>query len=77
MPKFGPADNEAEGKAVRDRIQSKLFVAKLEAIKSATNMFDDAHCIGKGGFGKVNTGELVHSKGRSVVALKRLDQAFG
>ncbi|GJZ42279.1 kinase-like domain, phloem protein 2-like protein [Tanacetum coccineum] len=50
---------------------------ELEAIKSATNNFDDAHCIGKGGFGKVYKGELVHSKGQSVVALKRLDRAFG
>ncbi|PWA86623.1 Protein kinase, ATP binding site-containing protein [Artemisia annua] len=50
---------------------------KLEAIKSATNKFDEAHCIGKGGFGKVYKGELVHSKGRSIVAIKRLDRAFG
>ncbi|GJW77844.1 protein kinase, ATP binding site-containing protein [Tanacetum coccineum] len=50
---------------------------ELEAIKSATNKFDDAHCIGKGGFGKVYKAELVHSKGRSVVALKRLNRAFG
>ncbi|PWA82180.1 Protein kinase, ATP binding site-containing protein [Artemisia annua] len=50
---------------------------KLEAIKSATNKFDDAHCIGKGGFGKIYKGELVHSNGQSIVALKRLDRAFG
>ncbi|GJX81314.1 protein kinase, ATP binding site-containing protein [Tanacetum coccineum] len=31
----------------------------------------------KGGFGKVYKGELVHSKGQSVEALKRLDGAFG
>nr|GFB75902.1 protein kinase, ATP binding site-containing protein [Tanacetum cinerariifolium] len=49
----------------------------LQAIKSATNGFDDSHCIGKGGFGKVYKGELVHSKGQSVVAIKRLDRAFG
>ncbi|GJS22557.1 protein kinase, ATP binding site-containing protein [Tanacetum coccineum] len=47
---------------------------ELEAIKY---MFDDAHCIGKGGFGKVYKGELIHSNGQSVVALKRLDRAFG
>ncbi|GJY41665.1 protein kinase, ATP binding site-containing protein, partial [Tanacetum coccineum] len=50
---------------------------ELQAIKSATNGFDDSHCIGKGGFGKVYKGELVHSKGQSVVAIKRLDRAFG
>ncbi|GJY61468.1 kinase-like domain, phloem protein 2-like protein [Tanacetum coccineum] len=70
---------EDEGKAVRDGIRSKFQHLKieLEAIKSATNKFDDGHCIGKGGFGKVYKGELVHPKGRSVVALKRLDRAFG
>ncbi|GKE18815.1 protein kinase, ATP binding site-containing protein, partial [Tanacetum coccineum] len=50
---------------------------ELQAINSATNEFDDSHCIGKGGFGKVYKGELIHSKGQSVVALKRLDRAFG
>ncbi|GJY52834.1 kinase-like domain, phloem protein 2-like protein [Tanacetum coccineum] len=50
---------------------------ELQAIKSATNGFDDSHCIGKGGFGKVYKGELVHSKGQLVVAIKRLDRAFG
>ncbi|PWA78876.1 Protein kinase, ATP binding site-containing protein [Artemisia annua] len=50
---------------------------KLEAIKLATNNFADANCIGKGGFGEVYKGELVHSKGHTVVALKRLNRAFG
>ncbi|GJW57551.1 protein kinase, ATP binding site-containing protein [Tanacetum coccineum] len=50
---------------------------RFRVIKSATNKFDDAHCTRKGGFGKVYKGELVHLKGRSVVALKRLDRAFG
>nr|GEY34463.1 protein kinase-like domain, phloem protein 2-like protein [Tanacetum cinerariifolium] len=50
---------------------------ELQAIKSATNGFDDSHCIGKGGFGKVYKGTLFHSKGQSVVAIKRLDHAFG
>ncbi|PWA41592.1 hypothetical protein CTI12_AA552640 [Artemisia annua] len=50
---------------------------ELQAIKSATNEFDDSHCIGKGGFGEVYKGELVHSKGQSVVALKRLNRTFG
>ncbi|GJU16069.1 kinase-like domain, phloem protein 2-like protein [Tanacetum coccineum] len=71
---------EPEGKlAGKQRFGSRFRHLKieLEAIKSATNKFDDAHCIGKGGFGKVYKGELVHSKGQSVVALKRLDRAFG
>ncbi|PWA93895.1 Protein kinase, ATP binding site-containing protein [Artemisia annua] len=50
---------------------------ELQAIKSATNEFNDSHCIGRGGFGKVYKGELVLSKGKSVVALKRLNRAFG
>ncbi|GKA98370.1 protein kinase, ATP binding site-containing protein [Tanacetum coccineum] len=37
---------------------------ELQAIKSATNGFDDSHCIEKGGFRKVYKGELVHSKGQ-------------
>ncbi|KAL4577206.1 hypothetical protein LXL04_013311 [Taraxacum kok-saghyz] len=49
----------------------------FEAIKSATNNFADDNCIGRGGFGKVYKGELVHSKGQSRVALKRLDPRFG
>ncbi|PWA70643.1 leucine-rich repeat protein kinase family protein [Artemisia annua] len=50
---------------------------QLEAIKSATNNFDAANCIGSGGFGKVYKGELVHSKGKTMVALKRLDRIYG
>ncbi|GJY51523.1 protein kinase, ATP binding site-containing protein, partial [Tanacetum coccineum] len=61
----------------RFRSRFRSLRIELEAIKSATNNFDDAHCIGKGGFGKVYKGELVHPNGRSVVALKRLDRAFG
>ncbi|GKA01762.1 protein kinase, ATP binding site-containing protein [Tanacetum coccineum] len=58
---------EPEGKVAGDRSfrsTFRHFKIGLEAIKSATNKFDDAHCIGKGGFGKVYKGELVHSKGR-------------
>nr|KAJ0203676.1 hypothetical protein LSAT_V11C500249010 [Lactuca sativa] len=50
---------------------------QLQAIKSATNNFVDDKCIGKGGFGKVYKGELLHSKGQTIVALKRLDPTFG
>ncbi|XP_076936544.1 receptor-like protein kinase HERK 1 [Bidens hawaiensis] len=50
---------------------------QLEAIKSATDNFDDKKIIGTGGFGKVYGGELSHFKGRSMVAFKRLDRRFG
>ncbi|KAM0029784.1 putative protein kinase RLK-Pelle-CrRLK1L-1 family transcription factor C2H2 family [Helianthus debilis subsp. tardiflorus] len=50
---------------------------ELRAIKLATNNFDDKNYIGKGGFGKVYKGELVHSEVRTMVAVKRLDRAFG
>ncbi|XP_023729320.1 protein TOPLESS-RELATED PROTEIN 2 isoform X2 [Lactuca sativa] len=49
----------------------------LEAIKSATNNFCLENWIGRGGFGNVYKGEIVHSKGQSMVAFKRLDRAFG
>nr|GEW69109.1 protein kinase, ATP binding site-containing protein [Tanacetum cinerariifolium] len=50
---------------------------QLEAIKSASNNFDAANCIGSGGFGKVYKGQLAHSKGKTMVALKRLDRIYG
>ncbi|GJY16775.1 putative receptor-like protein kinase [Tanacetum coccineum] len=49
----------------------------LEDILSATKAFDDSNFIGKGGFGKVYAGELLHSEGFSRVAVKRLDRALG
>ncbi|KAL4564920.1 hypothetical protein LXL04_028996 [Taraxacum kok-saghyz] len=59
------------------RKQFEHLKIQLAAIISTTNNFAEDKCIGKGGFGKVYKGELVHSKGQSVVALKRLDSTFG
>ncbi|KAI3692367.1 hypothetical protein L6452_32181 [Arctium lappa] len=50
---------------------------QLEEIKSATDNFADDKAIGNGGFGKVNKGEISHSKGRSTVAFKRLNSRYG
>ncbi|KAJ9537981.1 hypothetical protein OSB04_030714 [Centaurea solstitialis] len=50
---------------------------QLEDIKSATDNFANDSLIGKGGFGKVYKGEIAHSRGRSMVAFKRLDSKYG
>ncbi|KAL7599288.1 hypothetical protein Lser_V15G22496 [Lactuca serriola] len=51
---------------------------QLGAIESASNNFGESNCIGRGGFGKVYKGELlIQSKGLTMVAIKRLDRAFG
>ncbi|XP_076909228.1 putative serine/threonine-protein kinase PBL28 [Bidens hawaiensis] len=46
---------------------------QLEELKKATNSFG-SKVIGTGGFGKVYQGEVLHSKGRSMVAIKRLNR---
>ncbi|KAF5774699.1 putative protein kinase RLK-Pelle-CrRLK1L-1 family [Helianthus annuus] len=47
---------------------------QLEDIKEATNDFNnEKNRIGCGGFGNVYKGELSHSEGRSMVAIKRLN----
>lgn len=50
---------------------------KLKDIESATNNFGISNYIGIGGFGKVYRGELVLSDKLTMVAVKRLDTAFG
>ncbi|KAK1417799.1 hypothetical protein QVD17_26933 [Tagetes erecta] len=51
---------------------------QLEEITSATNNFDNHNnYIGGGGFGNVYKGQVSHSKGRSLVAIKRLDPRHG
>ncbi|KAJ0530267.1 putative protein kinase RLK-Pelle-CrRLK1L-1 family [Helianthus annuus] len=48
----------------------------LEELKEVTNNFS-SKVIGIGGFGKVYQGEVSHSRGRSMVAIKRLNREFG
>ncbi|KAF5815589.1 putative protein kinase RLK-Pelle-CrRLK1L-1 family [Helianthus annuus] len=55
----------------------KHLKIQFEDIIRATNTFDDLQIIGRGGFGKVYSGQLSHFKGRSMVAIKRLDRIYG
>jgi len=47
----------------------------IEFIKHATKNFSHGHFIAEGGFGKVFRGEFLHSKGRKVGAVKRMDRS--
>ncbi|KAJ9559421.1 hypothetical protein OSB04_014035 [Centaurea solstitialis] len=49
----------------------------LQAIKLATNNFNDNNYISRGGFGKVHKGELIHFGKPVTVAVKCLDKALG
>ncbi|KAJ9559420.1 hypothetical protein OSB04_014034 [Centaurea solstitialis] len=49
----------------------------LQAIKLATNNFDDNNYISRGGFGKVYKGDLVRFGKSVTVAVKCLDRALG
>jgi serine/threonine protein kinase len=53
------------------------LVVKLEAVKSATDNFNDTKIIGKGGFGNVYEGELSQRRGKTKAAFKRLDRKHG
>ncbi|KAI3803103.1 hypothetical protein L1987_31252 [Smallanthus sonchifolius] len=48
----------------------------LEELKKATSSFS-SKVIGVGGFGQVYEGEVSHSNGRSMVAIKRFRRGFG
>ncbi|KAJ9559424.1 hypothetical protein OSB04_014038 [Centaurea solstitialis] len=48
----------------------------LQDIELATNNFGEENCIGKGGFGKVYKGELVHLGRQVTIAVKRLDDTI-
>ncbi|XP_071740706.1 probable serine/threonine-protein kinase PBL23 [Rutidosis leptorrhynchoides] len=53
------------------------LMIELENIKLATSNFNQTQVIGSGGFSKVYKAEVSHYRGRSLVAVKRLDRKFG
>ncbi|PWA18825.1 protein kinase-like domain-containing protein [Artemisia annua] len=53
------------------------LVVKLKEVKSATDNFNDAKIIGKGGFGYVYEGELSQPRGKTKAAFKCLDRKHG
>ncbi|KAJ0628960.1 putative protein kinase RLK-Pelle-CrRLK1L-1 family [Helianthus annuus] len=63
--------------ALRYQKQFQDLKIPLEEITLATNHFNvEKNYIGDGAFGKVYRGEVSHSKGRSMTAIKRIDPKF-
>lgn len=50
---------------------------QFKDLQAATDDFNEKRVLGSGGFGKVYKGEVSHYKGKSLVAIKRLDRKFG
>ncbi|GJX34939.1 kinase-like domain, phloem protein 2-like protein [Tanacetum coccineum] len=56
--------------------ENKHLEIQLEEIKSATDNFNENKVIGTSESGKVYVGELSHSKGKSLVFIKRIDRTY-